>query len=220
MAPAGQAWSTVADLARWARFLALGHPDVLDAASLREAGTPALAADYGLGLRVLDLDGRTLVGHTGSMPGFLASLFVEPGTGDGCVALANATTGLDTDGVPRALLGARSDPGPRGTVGADHRPARRPPPSCWACGSGATPRSRPAGTTSALHLHNLALAEREEVFRLSGGAWRRHLGLPPRRAPRRPPPRRRRVGHLTCATFVYTRVPYDADVDIPGGHPR
>ena len=41
MAPAGQAWSTVADLARWARFLADGHPDVLAADTLREmASTP------------------------------------------------------------------------------------------------------------------------------------------------------------------------------------
>ena len=29
MAPAGQAWSTVTDLLRWADFLAYGHPDVL-----------------------------------------------------------------------------------------------------------------------------------------------------------------------------------------------
>ncbi|MGH3308816.1 MAG: serine hydrolase domain-containing protein, partial [Nocardioides sp.] len=36
MAPAGQAWSTVADLARWAAFLASGHPDVLEQATLRE----------------------------------------------------------------------------------------------------------------------------------------------------------------------------------------
>ena len=27
------------------------------------------------------------------------------------------------------------------------------------------------------------------------------------------------VSHLECATFVYTRMPYDPDVDIPGGHP-
>ena len=27
------------------------------------------------------------------------------------------------------------------------------------------------------------------------------------------------VSHLVCATFVYTRIPYDPDVDIPGGHP-
>jgi hypothetical protein len=27
------------------------------------------------------------------------------------------------------------------------------------------------------------------------------------------------VSHLECATFVYTRVPYDPAVEIPGGHP-
>ena len=28
------------------------------------------------------------------------------------------------------------------------------------------------------------------------------------------------IRNLECATFVYTRVPYDAEVPIPGGHPR
>ena len=28
------------------------------------------------------------------------------------------------------------------------------------------------------------------------------------------------VSHLECATFVYTRTPYDPEVEIPGGHPR
>ena len=27
------------------------------------------------------------------------------------------------------------------------------------------------------------------------------------------------ISHLECATFVYTRMPYDPDVEIPGGHP-
>ncbi len=71
------------------------------------------AADYGLGLRlVLACGGRRLVGHTGSMPGFLASLFVDPDTGDGAVALANATTGLDTDGVPAAAARPTSQSAP------------------------------------------------------------------------------------------------------------
>ena len=28
------------------------------------------------------------------------------------------------------------------------------------------------------------------------------------------------ISHLECATLVYTRTPYDPDVDVPGGHPR
>ena len=31
-------------------------------------------------------------------------LFVDPATGDGAIVMADATTGLDTDGVPAALL--------------------------------------------------------------------------------------------------------------------
>jgi hypothetical protein len=209
----------VADLARWGRFLALGHPGVLDVAALREAGTPALAPDYGLGLRVLDLEGRTLVGHTGSMPGFLASLFVEPATGDGCIALANATTGLDTDGVPRALLGSGPDPEPQEpwVPTTDLPAAAAELLGLWVWGNTAFEARWHNG---ALHLHNLALAEREEVFAAEGGAWRGTSGY--HRGVRLEVHRRDdgSVGHLTCATFVYTRVPYDPDVEIPGGHPR
>ena len=28
------------------------------------------------------------------------------------------------------------------------------------------------------------------------------------------------IRNLECATFVYTRTPYDPDVPVPGGHPR
>lgn len=41
MAPAGQLWSTAADLARWAAFLAGGDPKVLAAESLAEMRRPA-----------------------------------------------------------------------------------------------------------------------------------------------------------------------------------
>ena len=53
MAPAGQFWSTVGDLLRWADFLATGHPDVLAGATVAEMRTPATpGGDYALGLRV------------------------------------------------------------------------------------------------------------------------------------------------------------------------
>ena len=82
MAPAGQLWSTVADLARWLDFLATGRPDVLARETLLEMAPPsAPATDYGLGLRRLtDVTGRVLVGHTGSMPGFLATAFIDQET--------------------------------------------------------------------------------------------------------------------------------------------
>ena len=218
MAPAGQAWSTVADLARWAGFLGSGHPDVLSVATLREAGRPAPpATDYGLGLRLIPWRGRHLVGHTGSMPGFLASCFADPETGDACVTLANATTGLDTDGVPQLLLG-------HGQVGRSVRwvPTTQVPApvaellGVWFWGNSALELRWHNET---LELHSLALHERQEVFALDEGklvgvdGYHRGETL---RVVRRPDGA---VSHLECATFVYTRTPYDPAVPIPGGHP-
>jgi CubicO group peptidase (beta-lactamase class C family) len=99
MAPAGQLWSTVGDLARWGAFLANGAPGVLDRSTLVEmqtvqSGDPDTQhrGGYGLGHRLLWTDDGTIVGHSGSMPGFLADLQVDPRTGAGAVVLVNATT--------------------------------------------------------------------------------------------------------------------------------
>ena len=52
MAPAGQVWSTVTDLARYARFLLDGHPTVLSRRDARRDVHPAVgAAGHGAGLR-------------------------------------------------------------------------------------------------------------------------------------------------------------------------
>ena len=218
MAPAGQAWSTVFDLARWAGFLTAGHPDVLAAATLREAGRPSPpATDYGLGFRLVPWQGRHLIGHTGSMPGFLASCFGDPGTGDGCVVLANATTGLDADAVPHLLLGearvAPSEP----WVPTDVLPPELDGlPGLWFWGNSAVELR---WHNAALELHSLALGRCQEVFALLDGrlvgtdGYHRGETL---RVVRRDDGA---VGHLECATFVYTRTPYDPEVEIPGGHP-
>ena len=213
MAPAGQVWSTVADLARWAAFLASGHPDVLSAETLREMSEPTPpAADYGLGLQVLPLGGRTLVGHTGSMPGFVASLFVHPESGDGTVALANATTGLNQSQVP-ALLLADDDVAP----GARWVPTTHVPESVadltglWFWGNSAVELRWHNET---LELRSLAMRGAPEVFELRDGGivgtsgYHRGETL---HAVRRPDGT---VSHLECATFVYTRTAYDPDVEI------
>jgi len=218
MAPAGQVWSTVADLARWAAFLASGHPDVLPVTTLREAGQPAPpATDYGLGLRLIPWRGRYLLGHTGSMPGFLASCFVDPETGDGAVALANATTGLDTDGVPQLLLGSgQVGPGDPWVPTGEVPPAVADLPGLWFWGNSALELRWHNGT---LQLHSLALHQRHEVFALRDdrlvGVEGYHRGET-LRVVRRPDGA---VSHLACATFVYTRRPYHPDVTVPGGHP-
>ncbi|MGI8523017.1 MAG: serine hydrolase domain-containing protein [Nocardioides sp.] len=218
MAPAGQLWSTVTDLARWARFLAEGHPDVLGLGSMREMATPVPPADdYGLGLRVLRPGGRTLVGHTGGMPGFLASIFVDPATRDGFVVLTNATTGFDADTHPLALLCDEPVAASAPWVPTEQMPTEvAAMPGLWFWGNTAVEARWHNGT---LELHDLALHLRAEVFELRDG---RLVGVDGYHRGETLHVVRRddgSVSHLECATFVYTRVPYDPGAPIPGGRP-
>ena len=96
MAPAGQLWSTVHDLAGWAAFLADPAANVLRPETLAQMCVPVAIIDpdgwtggYGLGLRLWRRGERIYVGHTGSMPGYLAVLVVHRPSGTGVVAFAN-----------------------------------------------------------------------------------------------------------------------------------
>jgi CubicO group peptidase (beta-lactamase class C family) len=102
MAAAGQLWATLADLGRFAAFLLGDTGDVLSPDTLAEMASPSGVdpsatgwSAYGLGLQVVRSGDRTLVGHGGSMPGFLASVFVDRDEDLGTVVLCNATSGLD-----------------------------------------------------------------------------------------------------------------------------
>lgn len=97
MAPAGQLWSTVADLAKWAAFLADPHPAVLAPQTVTEMCAPVVISDldswtsgHGLGLELYRVGERVYVGHGGSMPGYIAALAVHRPTRTGVVAFANA----------------------------------------------------------------------------------------------------------------------------------
>ena len=109
MAPAGQLWSTLEDLARFATFLTHPVSDVLAAATVQEMSTASAAAPgdpadaYGMGLQVAPAAGGTRVGHSGSMPGFLAGLVAEPAARVAAVALSNGTAG-GTAMLPGLLL--------------------------------------------------------------------------------------------------------------------
>ncbi len=109
MAPAGQLWSTLGDLARFARFWLQPDEAVLRAGSVAEMRVPLAAqpdrleASYGLGLALVGHPGRTLFGHGGSMPGFLAGVAVDPQQGTAAAALSNGTAG-DTPGLVLTLL--------------------------------------------------------------------------------------------------------------------
>lgn len=209
MAPAGQAWSTVGDLALLGRFLVDGHPDVLAADSLRAMRQPVPpATDYGLGLRTFPYAGGVLAGHTGSMPGFQSVLLVDPVHRTGVVALTNATTGFSGPELARALLGDRT-PGPA----TPWRPTERVPDwaaellGTWHWGNSAYEVRWHDDRLEWRDLaRGLALAEqfvRHDDGRVVGAAGyhhgetlhvvRRDDGTP---------------DHLECATFVYTRTPY------------
>jgi CubicO group peptidase (beta-lactamase class C family) len=145
MAPAGQLWSTAADLARWAAVLAapsgtapvlsppaLAKPDVpvLAPSTLDEMATPMVIADpdawtngYGLGLQLWRRGERVFLGHTGSMPGYLAVLAVHRASRTAVVAFANTYSlrGPGIGAVGQSILEAVLDGEP-----APSHPAWRP----------------------------------------------------------------------------------------------
>jgi CubicO group peptidase (beta-lactamase class C family) len=134
MAPAGQLWSTVADLATWAAFLADPVPEVLSASAVAQMCQPVAIADpegwtagHGLGLQLWRRGERVFVGHTGSMPGYLAVLMVHRPSRTGVVAFANAYTlaGSSITALGLALLGAVLDREPARI--AAWRPGTAPP---------------------------------------------------------------------------------------------
>lgn len=136
MAPAGQLWSTAEDLARWAGFLAAPANGVLTPASVAEMCAPAVIADpdawtngYGLGLQLWRRGERVFVGHTGSMPGYLAVLAVHRPSHTAVVAFANSYTlkGTSIGALGLSILEAvlEHEPAP---PPAPWRPATPPPP--------------------------------------------------------------------------------------------
>jgi CubicO group peptidase (beta-lactamase class C family) len=220
MAPAGQLWSTLADLVTWGQVLGGARPDVLAPATLAEMQDP-VTADYGLGLMLGLHPGGRLIGHNGSMPGFLAALHVDPDSGIGAVVLTNATTGIDPRELAVSLIEGDPD-------AAEERPAPWRPtvvlpgevlgvPGVWFWGN----------TAYDVRWHNEGLELRAmarggvvtDRFELVDGVLVGVVGY--HRGERLDVVRRPdgSIRNLECATFVYTRVPYDPEVDIPGGHP-
>ena len=227
MAPAGQVWSTVEDLARYAAFLATGHPAVLPLSTLEEMATPqsgsltgALAGGYGLGFRLVAGGSGALYGHTGSMPGFLAGLFVDRKRRTGAVVLANGTSGLRAEALPVDLLTTLEELEP--TVPVAWEPVAEVPDEVrdvlgvWHWGNTAFAfrwngrEVVAAGLASGLESYRFAA--RDGVLVGTSGY---HHGET-LRAVRGDDGA---VTHLVCATFVYTRTPYDPAAPIPGGLP-
>lgn len=217
MAAAGQLWSTLADLGRFAAFLLGDTADVLDPATLEEMTEPAGVdssapgwSAYGLGLQVLRVDGRTLVGHGGSMPGFLAGVFVDRDEQIGAVSLANATAGVEP--VVFGLLADLRAAEPR--VVEPWSPASSPVPlevlGVWFWG--VTPVALRAVPGGLLHLGPLpGRGGRASRFQQRDGRW---VGLDGYYAGET---LRIAADHLDLGTFIFTRTPYDPAAPVPGG---
>lgn len=241
MAPAGQIWTNIADLARWSGFLAgactsavhresgdapTGAVPLLGGSSLEEMREPrgvfderhgSWATSYGLGLQLWNENGRKSYGHTGSMPGFVAVVKIDAETSDAVVVLANSTSGFGGE-LPNDLLDILGDNEPR------MAPLWRPEPvdgemlelvGLWHWGP------RPV-------LVRLAAGELEiEPVGGKGRASRfspiedgRYVGRDGYYAGEHLHVVRNPDGsvrQLDLASFIFTRTPYDPAADVPGG---
>jgi CubicO group peptidase (beta-lactamase class C family) len=99
IAAAGQLWSTVSDLCRWASFLAEPDPAVLNPDSLDLMTSVQSMADpyrwslaWGVGLMLVRKDDHIYCGHDGGMPGYLANVLVDREDGCGAAVLINGAT--------------------------------------------------------------------------------------------------------------------------------
>jgi CubicO group peptidase (beta-lactamase class C family) len=118
-APLGGLWSTVADLGRYASFVADPIDEILAYDSLEEMCRPLIMTDvegwsraYGLGYDLQRIGERVLAGHGGAMPGFLAGLRVRRQDRVGAVVFANSTAGAEPVGLAGQLVNAVLDAEP------------------------------------------------------------------------------------------------------------
>jgi CubicO group peptidase (beta-lactamase class C family) len=216
MAPAGDLWSTADDLCRFAAFLLDGDDRVLPAATLEEmrahaAPSPESASGYGFGVDILERDGRTLFGHGGSMPGFLATLWVSPDDGLGAVALSNATAGPAIGKIAADLIEIVATNEPRLPRRWKPQPGIGPEllalTGLWYWGPRATVLR--VLSPEMLELTPASGPGRGSRFRASGdGTWTGLDGYYIGETLRLVPAADGVAGYLDLGTFVFTREPY------------
>ncbi|MEU6264816.1 serine hydrolase domain-containing protein [Saccharopolyspora shandongensis] len=226
MAPAGQLWSTFDDMARWVRFVIGDSGEVLHPDTVAEMRSPASVDDgaewrggYGLGLQLLRYGGRRLAGHTGSMPGFLATVWADPAEKTGVIFMANTTAGV-TGLFATDLLDLLAKHEPRIPApweprsDADLRLLELTGQWYW----GPTPYVLRVLRDGLLDLSPWQGRGRASRFRANpDGTWtgldgyysgeilrvgRNGDGVPT---------------HLDLNTFIFTRTPYAPDAPVPGG---
>jgi CubicO group peptidase (beta-lactamase class C family) len=221
MAPAGELWSTAEDLCRFAAFLLSGDDRVLAASTLAEMRTPAAppgdetwSGGYGLGLQLFRHGGRVLYGHSGSMPGFLATLCVSPADDVAGIALANATAGPDITGIAIDLVTIVAENEPR--LPARWQPLPEADPSLLALTGlwywGPRPYALRLLAGRGLELAPAAGRGRASRFRAGpDGTWTGLDGYYTGETLRLVRGPGGAVDHLDLGSFVFTRTPYGPD---------
>ncbi|MER5638850.1 serine hydrolase domain-containing protein [Kitasatospora sp. NPDC002227] len=227
MGPAGQLWSTGADLARWAAFLAGGDATVLSLASLEEMRRPAVGPEddgwtsaYGLGLQLRRHEGRVLYGHSGSMPGFTAGLWISEPDGLAAFALSNATSGANTPLLAARLIALTAEHEPRlpepwrPLAEVDQELLALTGPWYW----GAAPNVLRVKADRHLELAPLGGGTRDSRFRPEpDGTWTGLDGYYAGETLRVVHTPDGAVSHLDLGSFVLTREPYGPAAAVPGG---
>ncbi|KOU98474.1 MULTISPECIES: serine hydrolase domain-containing protein [unclassified Streptomyces] len=227
MAAAGQLWSTTRDLARFADFLLRGDERVLSAESVREMRRPASPPEpgcadlgYGLGVQLMAQGARRLAGHSGSLPGFVAGLWLSDADDVAAVVLANCTSGLPAAAVAADLVGIVADAEPpfprpwRPFREADQVPLEVCGPWYW----GTSAQVVRLLADGSLELAPVGGTGRTARFRSEpDGSWTGLSGYYTGETLRAVRREDGSVSHLDLASFVFTREPYDPAAPVPGG---
>lgn len=231
MGPAGEVWATPSDLVRFGMWLGSTDPDddrVLSPAQRERMREPRVLVDepglswttaHGLGPRITNVDGRKLVGHGGSVPGFTAELLCDPRTGD-TVAMCGSATNDVMDAAPLLQVLRRAQPS-HTDVFADSAGHAELAELCGTWYWGPNPYRLTIFHGPRIQLTGYYEQGRGTVFGwlngrwvgIEGGYW---LGEDLRAV---------RAGDgravaLDVGTFHLTRSPYDPATDVPGGAGR
>lgn len=110
--------SNIVDFAKWMQAMMGERSDILSLQMVQLAQAPRVEthrlysgdlaraisdAHYGLGWRSFSYDGHRLVGHSGAVDGYRATMIFEPGTRTGVVAMWNSNWGIPFR-IPFAVL--------------------------------------------------------------------------------------------------------------------
>jgi CubicO group peptidase (beta-lactamase class C family) len=228
MAPAGQLWSTIADLARWSAVLAGDRAEILDPETAAEMQEPigildvpdqAWTVGYGLGLQLWNTGGKRRYGHAGAMPGHMALCLIDAHSKCALAAAANTTYSGFRPAFFEEMLTLLID-GTR-EPHDEFRPSLADPALLELTGSwyfGPVEVAIGIGTDGDLELRGVPRPARDCDFHPNGdGSYTGRFGY--YTGERLEVVRRAdgSVSHLDIASFIFTRLPYDASAYVPGG---